>query len=202
VTLKGLDINGLGTGAQNSLVGIKILSAKEVNIIDNRIYRFKAGIAVVPVNVQTDVLIANNHIHDNGIGVIAAPGNSGTPSTTAVLRHNTINDNVCGIVVGSFGANASTPDASSDCGTAIATGINSLTVIDAYHNGIHFNGTGVFVRGTGATAGVGLAWNTITWNRTAGLTRPGGGLRTYTPASNVIANNGPSDTFNSIVDMQ
>src|SRR3954468_23344701 len=32
VTLKGLDINGIGTGAQTSLVGIKILSAGQVSI--------------------------------------------------------------------------------------------------------------------------------------------------------------------------
>src|ERR671934_196251 len=35
VTLRGLDINGIGTGAQTSLGGGKILSAKQVNIFDN-----------------------------------------------------------------------------------------------------------------------------------------------------------------------
>src|SRR4051812_4349549 len=34
VTLRGLDVNGIGTGAQTSLTGIKVLSAKSVHIID------------------------------------------------------------------------------------------------------------------------------------------------------------------------
>src|ERR671920_2617707 len=37
VTLRGLDINGIGTGAQTSLSGIKVLSAARVNIFDNEI---------------------------------------------------------------------------------------------------------------------------------------------------------------------
>src|SRR5215210_7243672 len=48
VTLKGLDINGIGTGAQTSLSGIKVLSAKKVKIKNNDIYRFKDGIVVAP----------------------------------------------------------------------------------------------------------------------------------------------------------
>src|SRR5919204_5590467 len=43
VTLRGLDINGIGTGAQTSLAGVKILSAKQVNVFDSEIYRFQAG---------------------------------------------------------------------------------------------------------------------------------------------------------------
>src|SRR5919202_5589405 len=35
VTLRGLDINGIGNGAQTSLSGIKVLNAARVNIIDN-----------------------------------------------------------------------------------------------------------------------------------------------------------------------
>src|SRR5215210_9047037 len=68
VTLRGLDINGIGVGAQTSLSGVKVLSAARVNIFDNEIYRFKAGIAVVPTSAQTRVVVRGNHIHDNGIG--------------------------------------------------------------------------------------------------------------------------------------
>src|SRR3954470_8804471 len=35
VTLRGLDINGIGTGAQTSLSGVKVLSAKTVHIFDS-----------------------------------------------------------------------------------------------------------------------------------------------------------------------
>src|SRR4051794_34859291 len=46
VTLKGLDINGIGTGAPTSLVGVKVLGAAKVNLIDNEIYRFQDGVDI------------------------------------------------------------------------------------------------------------------------------------------------------------
>src|SRR3954465_10774915 len=39
VTLRGLDINGIGTGAPTSLTGVKVLSASMVELIDVEIYR-------------------------------------------------------------------------------------------------------------------------------------------------------------------
>src|SRR3954469_14613282 len=75
VTLKGLDINGTGVGAPISLVGLKVLSAKHVSIIDSEIYQFKAGVAVVPTS-NAKVYISRSEIHDNGVGVINAPGNN------------------------------------------------------------------------------------------------------------------------------
>jgi nitrous oxidase accessory protein NosD len=56
VTLRGLDINGIGTGAQTSLSGIKVLSANKVNIYDNEIYRFRAGVVVAPTSANTRVV--------------------------------------------------------------------------------------------------------------------------------------------------
>src|SRR5205814_10432726 len=97
VTLKGLDINGLGTGAPTSLVGVKVLSASKVNLIDNEIYRFKAGVDIAPTSTQTRVLLKGNHIHDNDIGVINAPGNNAIQFTVAVLRWNDIQHNTCGV---------------------------------------------------------------------------------------------------------
>src|SRR3954453_21992869 len=55
VTLKGLDINGTGVGAPISLTGVKVLSAAVVHIFDSEIYKFKAGVAVVPTSAQTRV---------------------------------------------------------------------------------------------------------------------------------------------------
>ncbi|HEX8207995.1 MAG TPA: hypothetical protein VF587_18165, partial [Solirubrobacteraceae bacterium] len=76
VTIDGLDINGIGTGAQTSLTGVKILNAGRVNIVNNEIFRFKAGVVMAPTaNLsQTRVVLRNNHIYDNGVGVINAPG--------------------------------------------------------------------------------------------------------------------------------
>src|SRR3954466_9297437 len=86
VTLRGLDINGVGTGAQTSLNGIKVISARHVNIFDSEIYRFQAGVNVNPTSAQTGVVLKNNHIHDNGIGVINTPGNNTITFTSTTLR--------------------------------------------------------------------------------------------------------------------
>src|ERR671933_482120 len=49
VTLRGLDINGLGTG----LNGVRILSAKQVNIFDDEIYGFTGtGVDINPTSAQ------------------------------------------------------------------------------------------------------------------------------------------------------
>src|SRR5918912_3007875 len=64
VTLRGLDINGIGTGAQTSLNGVRVLSAAEVHILDSEIYRFKTGVDVNPSAATTKVIVQNTHIHD------------------------------------------------------------------------------------------------------------------------------------------
>jgi hypothetical protein len=201
VTLRGLDINGIGVGAQTSLTGVKVLSAKSVHIFDSEITRFQAGVAVVPTSAQTRVVVARNHIHDNGVGVLNAPGNNTITFTAAVLRHNEIEDNTCGSVTSSQGANASTPNANLDCGAAAGTsGINKVAVTSLFHNGIHDNGFGVFTRGAQATAEI--AWNEITGNFNFGLRRIDASvIRSFTPASNVISNNAATDTPNATLGM-
>jgi hypothetical protein len=195
VTLRGLDINGIGTGAQTSLVGVKVLSASRVNLFDNEIYRFKAGVAVVPTSPFTRTVLKNNHIHDNGIGVINAPGNNTITFTTLVMRHNDIQQNDCGITVSAFGANASTPT-TTDCGAATsASGINGSAQAEIKGDGINFNlgppGFGVLARG--GNARVELA-NTDVTNNTVGLRRLDGGLIFgTTPGTNLVSNNGGND---------
>ena len=187
VTIDGLDINGIGVGAQTSLTGIKVLSAARVNILNNEIYRFKAGVAVVPTSASTRVVMRNNQIHENGIGVIVAPGNNSITNVIATLRGNTINDNDCGVVSGAGGTNASTPTIT-DCGTALPGAINKLVVTRMFRNGIHDNGFGVF--GRGANSFQELAHNDVTGNITNGLRRiESATQRTTTPTpTNTLAN--------------
>jgi hypothetical protein len=192
VVIDGLDINGIGIGAQSSLTGIKILSARHVIIRRNEIYRFKAGIASVPTSAQTRVVVTDNLIHDNGVGVFNAPGNNLISFTAMALSDNVIADNTCGVAVGAFGANASTPDANTDCGTAAAGAINKTAVSSVFDNKIHDNGIGVLSRGAAATAEI--AGNRISGNFTFGLRRLDlGAIRTFSPANNVITNNAASD---------
>ena len=115
-----------------------------MNIFDSEIYRFKAGVAVVPTSAQTRVILKNNHIHNNGIGVINAPGNNLIQFTVVTLRHNDVQDNSCGVVTSSQGANASTPVAATSCGTAAAGPVSKTATTQLYHNGINMNDFGVF----------------------------------------------------------
>jgi hypothetical protein len=172
-----------------------------VNLIDNEIYRFQAGVVVAPtpsvVNSSTTVLLKGNHIHDNGVGFINAPGSNNVSFTAAVLRYNDIQDNVCGITTSSFGTNASTPT-TTDCGAATSlSGINKTAVTQAYHNGVNLNSnTGVLARGSSAT--VEIAWNDITNNSVFGLHRlDSSTIRSTTPATNVISGNTSSDAPNA-----
>ena len=197
VTLKGLDINGIGVGAQTSLSGVKVLSARHVNLIDNEIYRFQSGVTIAPTSAQTAVVLKGNHIHDNGIGVINAPGNNLITFTSATLRYNELQDNTCAVVVSAFGTNASTPSAATNCGTnTAASGINKTAIVDLWNNGINLNGFGVFSRGASAQAN--LAYNQVNANGNFGLrSLDSGVLRTTTPATNLIANNAATDPFNA-----
>jgi hypothetical protein len=193
VTLRGLDINGIGVGAQTSLNGVKVISARQVNLIDNEIYRFQAGVNINPTSAQTSVVLKGNHIHDNGIGVINTPGSNAITATSATLRYNDIQDNTCGVVVSSFGANGSTPAAATNCGTnTSASGINKTAIVDIFHNGVNLNGFGVFSRGGSAAANI--AYSEVTANGNFGLRRLDGGLiNTFSPATNVINNNAATD---------
>src|SRR4051794_2789762 len=200
VTLAGLDINGLNGTASPGLNGVRILSAKQVNIIDDEIYGFNgAGVDVNPTSSQMRVVVARSHIHDNNVGFMQAPGNNTIQFTTAVLRHNEIHGNVCGVVTSAFGQKTSGAftTAATDCGTnTSASGINKTSVTNLHHNGINFNTFGVWSRG--ASGITDMAWNEITNNDSFGIhTVDSGVLKTYTPATNVLDGNGADDATNA-----
>jgi hypothetical protein len=190
VTLRGLDINGLGTG----LNGVRILSAAHVSILDSEIYEFTGtGIDVNP-SVSIKVMATRNHIHDVGAGVMNAPANNTPAFSSVVLRNNDINDTTCAVVSGAFGQNGTTPTVNTtDCGTLTsASGINKPTITAVHRSGLNLNGVGLFSRGANSQAFI--AYNEITGNSVFGLHRVDTGhIKTYTPATNVIDNNAASD---------
>jgi hypothetical protein len=198
ITLRGLDINGLAP-ANNSLTGVKVLGAASVHIIDSEIYGFKAGVAVVPNTGSPRVVVANSHIHNNGIGVFSGPAAAAVGNIITTVRNNVIADNTCGVVASSVGPDASTPDvASGECGSAAGLGFNKVTNVEIFHNGIHQNGEGVHARGASALAMV--AYNEITGNSAFGMHKlDTATLRVYSPATNVIDDNANTDTPNSTV---
>ena len=122
VTLRGLDINGLGTGTS----GVRILNAKTVNVQNCVIYGFGTGISdertlggslfvndttirnnnTAGVNMATASTPATNGSFDNvklisnpGTGIIVRAGNSG------VIRNSVVSDNaIIGISVNDAGS--------------------------------------------------------------------------------------------------
>lgn len=198
VTLDGLDINGVGTGPPTSWNGIKVISAKNVQIINSEIYRFQAAINVNPTSALTRVTIANNHIHGNNIGVIDAPASNSATNPLVTMRDNLVTDNVCGASVGTFGANSINPT-TTDCGTASSsTGVNVVAHLLAYGNGFFDNGTALLARGANSRLEIG--GNDISTND-AGLARLDNGFiksfgnNQLIDNSTTVAPDGPNDTF-------
>src|SRR5207237_6880560 len=115
-----LDVNGLTTG----LSGVKVLSAASVHILDSEIYGFKAGVAVVPSGGSPRVVVANSHIHNNGIGVWSGPGSASVGNVITTVRNNIIADNSCGVVTSSVGPAGNPDTAAGECGSAAGVGFN------------------------------------------------------------------------------
>jgi hypothetical protein len=173
-------------------------SAGAVHIVDSEISGFKAGVAVVPTSGSPRVVVANSHIHNNGIGVFSGPAAAAVGNIITTVRNNVIADNTCGVVASSAGP-AGNPDvALGECGAQTGLGFNKTTNVEIFHNGIHQNVDGVFARGASALAMV--AYNEITANSSFGMHRlDTATIRTYTPATNVIDDNTASDAPNSTV---
>jgi hypothetical protein len=205
VTLKGLDINGTGTGDRTALIGIKVVRAATVHILDSEITRFQAGIASLPglnppFTATPRLLVAGSHIHDNGVGVTTGPASTGPDAVITTVRNNLIADNGCGVVTDSYGVDAppSGDFGPLECDAYFDLGISVPTTTSIFGNGIYDNGEGVFVRGPDAVALV--AYNRIAGNSVFGMhTLDSGTLQTFTPATNVIVNNAATDPPNSVV---
>jgi hypothetical protein len=179
VTLKGLDINGIGTGAPTSLTGVKVLSARSVHILDSEIYRFKAGVSVQTTAPTTNVVIWRSHIHDNGVGVFNGPGVGTVTSSFTTIRDSVVADNNCNAVASAFGPNSSTIDQFTNCGAQTsASGFNIKAVISAFHSSFNDAAqTGLLSRGSQAV--VRLGDNDVTGNTVGLQTLDGGVLKSF-----------------------
>jgi Right handed beta helix region len=184
VTLRGLDINGLGTG----LNGIRIISARSVKVLDSEIYGFtRDGIDEEPSNNPSKLGVYNTHIHDNtGVGVMAAPPTTGNAKVT--IQNSIIEDDTCAIVAATFG-----PDPAfgfgTNCGTATsASGITGRATINAIHNLlIDASLNGAFSRGSNATVRVG---DNGIFNNGTGLAALDGAATMFSYGDNFFGGNG------------
>jgi hypothetical protein len=147
VTLRGLDINGLGTG----LNGIDVISAKTVRVEDSEIYGFTtAGIAFKPSNVDARMIVTNTKIHDNtGDGVSAVPPGGGSGRVT--ISDSQIDANARGVV---------------------ASG--GPVLVTVMHSSMSDN-AGLGLTAIGASAFAMMGGNTMVGNGGAGFAASGGG---------------------------
>ncbi|HEV2999311.1 MAG TPA: right-handed parallel beta-helix repeat-containing protein [Solirubrobacteraceae bacterium] len=148
VVLKGLKINGLGTG----LHGIRVLQARSVNIDNVDVFGFvRNGIDIENSNALARVVVKNSSIHDNlGNGILVAPTGSGVARVSA--RRNDIDDNTCGVTA----ARSADPsfNFSSSCGT-LSTGTSQASV-NVLNNAITLNERqGVFANGSNTLVRIG-----------------------------------------------
>lgn len=197
VTLKGLDINGTGVGAPISLVGIKVLSARTVHIVDSEIAQFKAGVTVQTTAPNTNVVMYNSHVHNNTVGFLNAPGNGTVTASIANLRNDVFGDNVCNVATSSFGPNGSTPDGNVDCGSASsASGYNVRAVTNVLHSEISdATNVSLFSRGSQAISRLGDSDNIN--NSTNLLTVDGGVVRSF--GDNFDAGNSVTNPPTSVI---
>ena len=184
VTLRGLDINGVGTG----LNGVRVLQAKSVRILDSEIYGFvRNGVDVQPnTGTLARVVVDRTHIHDNtGNGVLAAPVGSGQARVT--LRDNQIDGNGCGVTGAQFGQDPAFNFAVR-CGTNTTNANTAATSINAFNNGISDSERQAVFSNGGATQ-VRIGLNRITGSVSAPALEAvnGGALLTFT--NNMVVGN-------------
>lgn len=163
VTLRGLDIDGEGTG----LEGVNIRGAGVVRVEDSKIYGFSEdGILVQPTNATTKVVVERTQIHDNSRnGVFDSP--SGSSSLGRVtLRDDSVDDNNSGVVAGSGRGGKATIDS---FGTGIADNTNA----------------GIWSSGTRATNTISA--DEITGNGTGLLVDTGGSILSF--SNNLVTDN-------------
>ena len=179
VVFDGLDINGIGTGAQTSLSGIKILSARSVRVENTDIYRFRSGISLVPSSQNTKLIVNGSRIFENGIGLIHAPvagaDAAASGSAETLVDNSRIENNTCGVVVTSKGANASTPVPATACGVGTAAPMQPAKLALMNSSVSHNSGSGLVADGATATATFGSS--TITGNGTGLQPLDGGVIR-------------------------
>ena len=170
VRLRGLDINGVGTG----LNAIRVLRAKSVRIENVEVHDFvRNGIDFEPSNPGARLVVRNTTVEGNtGNGILVAPSILGASvgSARVVIRSSEIDDNGCGVTAASFGP-LSTFDYTQNCGVQLSGTARSASVTSFGTSYSGNAGTGVSSVGPNAVNRIGgndVFGNAIGLNAIAG----------------------------------
>jgi hypothetical protein len=187
VVLRGLDIDGTGTG----LNGIRFLSGATLHIEDTTINNFaQKGIDFEPSgNSQlfvTDSDIRHNDVASNGGGIFVQPGGSG--AADAVIDGTRLNQNLYGVKAGPR-ADVTLSDSIASGNVrdgAVASSSGAAANLDVERSTLTDNGMGG-VRAAGAAGTVRLSDNLIAGNDTGLATESGGTVLSF--GNNSVARN-------------
>lgn len=203
VTLRGLTIDGFGTGAN----GVRVLQAKQVHIDDCVIQNFANRGVTVENSSNAIQLFVNNTIIRNNAGASTPAGNSGaillkpsgTGTVSGLLDHVTMNQNTFGLRVEPNGrATVSNSTASGNTtfgihaivpvGGTVAASIVLDNVVASN------NATGVQAEGS-AFASVRIS-NTMVTSNSVGLSSVSAG-QIISSVNNSVVGNGTNGTSTS-----
>jgi hypothetical protein len=166
VFLKGLDIEGIGTG----LVGIQFLAGAALHVDDCIIHGFQAGTAVginfAPSAANSRLFVRNSYVSENGTSATTTGGGifvkpTGAGSALAVIDHTTVANNISGIRAdgtSNAGVKLSVNNSTSSGnafggivsftpsgGPSVVVMVDSSTVSNNLGNGLNANGGSLFV---------------------------------------------------------
>lgn len=212
ITLRGLTIEGVGTG----LVGVRVLSAKEVIVEACQIQGFRgsatsAGIALVPAAGTTRLTVRDSTINANGQAVAGSAGILVKPSgaATAIADINNVHlaNNATAVITDSSlttGWVYATIRDSQIVGSTLdgvlaksaATGTHRIAVENStLANNGYTPPNYAAVHADGAAATIRIRDNTITFNRIGVRLDNGGVINSY--GGNIINGNYDNGTFSS-----
>jgi hypothetical protein len=177
VVLSGLEINALSNGGT---IGIRIVSAKEVHIIDCHIFGgSQAGIRDERTAAGSVLVVRNANIHDGaGVGVLLAGSN-----VRATLDNVHSNANNYGIAVAS--GNGMTVDRSTFTGNRTAGVVADPGARLFVENSVVSNNLST---GVSSSSSVVLSNSSISYNGGSGIGGP-----TYSFGNNRVGGNGGAD---------
>jgi hypothetical protein len=180
VVLRGLDINGAGTGVN----GVRVLAARTVRIYNTSISGFTHnGVDYVPTNLSRGI-ISNTEIFGNtGNGVLLAPPAGGSSSRITV-RRSEIDDNGCGLTVSSFLQDPAF-NYGSNCGVLTSGAGGEAIMIDLNSSITNSTRAGIFANGANAAHRIG--GNEVFGNFAGLLAGAGGAVLSF--GDNYVAGN-------------
>jgi hypothetical protein len=206
VTLRGLDIDGLGPSSPSprGINGVRFLSGKGLRVENCQIYGFSTnGIDFEPNSLGAQLEVQDTIFHENAVGILVRPAVGGSAKVAVDRVH--LENNTDGFKADATnGAIQSTVKESVATGNsgvgirAVTGGTNQVVAVMADHTASVNNGTGISSE-AGSNSTVRLTNTTVTGNGT-GLSPSGGAIVSF--HTNNVQGNGSDGAATSTISQQ